>query len=131
MQKNNSALRDLSRKLRKKMTKEERHLWYDFLSSYPIRFVRQHPIAGYIVDFYCAKAHLVIELDGSQHFEDEAQERDAKRTADLRALGIAVVRFPNNAVNRKFEGVCEWIDICVHAGLENKPMPTVAMEGIT
>ena len=127
----NASLRPLSQKLRRDMTKEERRLWYDFLRSQPVPFHRQKVIGNYIVDFYCAKAHLAIELDGSQHYEDKALERDAKRTADLRALGISVVRFPNNAVNRRFEGVCEWIDICVHAGLENKPMPTVVMEGIT
>ena len=130
MPKNNPALRDLSRELRKNMTKEERHLWYDFLRYYPLRFVRQHPLSDYIADFYCAKARLVVELDGSQHYDAEGAGHDKQRTADLRALGIEVVRFPNNAVNRQFEGVCDWIDLCVKARLENNPLPTIVIDGI-
>ena len=131
MQKNNPALRDLSRKLRKEMTKEERHLWYDFLRQYPVRFIRQHPISDYIVDFYCAKAHLVVELDGTQHYDSGSAVYDARRTEQLRALGIEVIRFPNNAVNRQFESVCEQIDLCVQARLEGKPLPITVIDGIT
>ena len=131
MNKNNPVLRDLSRKLRKEMTKEERRLWYDFLRSYPIRFIRQHPISNYIVDFYCAKAHLAVELDGSQHYDEETLQKDRLRSEDLRALGIEVIRIPNTAVFRCFEGVCDWIDLCVHARLEKKPLPTIMIDGIT
>lgn len=106
MQKNNPALRNLSQTLRKNMTRQERHLWYDFLSQYPVRFVRQHPLSNYIADFYCAKAKLVVELDGSQHYNPAGEASDAKRTADLARLGIHVLRFPNNAVDQYFEGVC-------------------------
>ena len=130
MQKNNPALRDLSRKLRKEMTREERHLWYDFLRYYPVRFVRQHPISNYIVDFYCAKAHLAVELDGSQHYEPETIKNDNRRTIDLRSLGIEVIRFPNNAVNKQFEGVCNQIDLCVQARLKGKPLPKLEFEYI-
>ena len=131
MQKNNPALRDLARELRREMTKEERHLWYDFLREYPVRFIRQHPISNYIVDFYCAKAHLAVELDGSQHYLPETSAEDDKRTAELQALGIEVIRFPNNAVSRQFEGVCEQIDQCVQARIAGKPLPEVIIDGVT
>ena len=68
---NNSKLTRNAQTLRKNMTKEERHLWYDYLRSYPIRFQRQKVLGKYIADFYCAEAKLVIELDGSQHYTDE------------------------------------------------------------
>ena len=91
------------------MTPEERKLWYEFLREQPLRFMRQRPIDRFIVDFYCAKAKLVIELDGSQHFEDEGSEKDRERDAILEAYGIKVLRIPNNAVRQNFRGVCEWI----------------------
>lgn len=92
------------------MTKEERHLWYDFLRSYPIRFSRQKVLGKYIVDFYSAKAKLVIELDGSQHFEKENMDYDEERTAFLEGYGLRVLRIPNIEVTRNFHGVCEYID---------------------
>ena len=94
------------------MTKEERHLWYDFLSQLPIRFRRQQVIGDYIVDFYCHNKKLVIELDGSQHFEPKGKAHDSVRDAYLRGLGLTVLRYPNNAVNENFRGVCE--DILNH-----------------
>ncbi len=108
--KHNKLLVPFARKLRKDMTKEERHLWYDFLGSYPVRFSRQKVLGKYIVDFYSAEAKLVIELDGSQHFEKENMARDAERTAFLEGYGLRVLRIPNNEVNRNFTGVCEYID---------------------
>ncbi len=78
--KHNPNLTDNAKKLRKNMTKEERHLWYDFLRQYPVRFLRQKVIDNYIVDFYCAKAKLVIELDGGQHYEESIQRYDKIRT---------------------------------------------------
>ena len=101
---------ELARSLRKNMTKEERHLWYDFLRSYPIRFMRQRPIDRFIVDFYCAGASLVIELDGSQHYDDDAMKRDRERDETLSELGIKVLRIANNELNQNFSGVCEHID---------------------
>ena len=59
------------------MTKEERHLWYDFLKQMPMNFKRQKVIGSDIVDFYCAAAKLAIELDGSQHYDDEGKTKDA------------------------------------------------------
>ena len=108
--KHNAELTPLARKLRKSMTKEERHLWYDFLRNYPVRFFRQKVLGKYIVDFYCAKANLVIELDGSQHYEPAEQQKDAERSAFLEQYGLRVVRIPNNVVNENFRGVCEYID---------------------
>ena len=92
------------------MTKEERHLWYDFLREYPVRFLRQKVIDHYIVDFYCHRARLIVELDGSQHFDEAEMRRDADRTKHLEARGFQVVRIPNNAVNENFRGVCEYVD---------------------
>ena len=103
-----------SQKLRKSMTKEERHLWYDFLKTYPVQFRRQYPIAPYIVDFYCYKARLVVELDGSQHCDSAGFRYDAHRTAALEAQGLTVIRFSNLDVTTRFREVCEVIDRLVH-----------------
>ena len=79
----NKSLVKIGRILRKNMTKEERHLWYDFLREYSVRFIRQKIIGNYIVDFYCAKANLVIELDGSQHYDEIGINKDIERTKYL------------------------------------------------
>ena len=104
---NNSKLTGNAKSLRKNMTKEERHLWYDFLKTLPITVNRQKVIGNYIVDFYIATAKLVIELDGSQHYEEKGIENDAKRDAFLNGLGIKVLRYSNLDVNQRFESVCE------------------------
>ena len=88
------------------MTKEECLLWYDFLKKLPATFNRQKVIGKYIVDFYCAKAKLVIELDGSQHFEDGGLASDKIRDAYLKEKGLTVLRYSNYDVNTNFEGVC-------------------------
>ena len=108
--KHNKELTPLAKQLRSEMTKEERHLWYDFLRTYPIRFSRQKVLGRYIVDCYSAKAKLVIELDGSQHYETDRVEKDAERTAFLNGYGLQVIRIPNHEVNENFEGVCAYID---------------------
>lgn len=100
------------------MTKEERRLWHDFLRTYPVRFLRQKILGAYIVDFYCAKAKLVIELDGSQHYTAEQISYDRGRTAFLSEYGLEVLRIPNTEVNRNFRGVCEWIDLHVKEAME-------------
>ena len=105
--KHNTELTTNARMLRKNMTKEERHLWYDFLKTLPITVNRQKVIGNYIVDFYIATAKLVIELDGSQHYEDKGIENDTKRDAFLNDLGIKVLRYSNLDVNQRFESVCE------------------------
>ena len=89
------------------MTKEERRLWYDFLKKLPVTVNRQKVIGRYIVDFYCASEKLVIELDGSQHFEGLGMEHDKVRDTDLSNLGIKVLRYSNQDVNFNFEGVCK------------------------
>ena len=106
-----------ARELRKNMTKEERHLWYDFLRRYPIKFLRQKPLGNYIADFYCAEAKLVIELDGSQHYTDENTKKDTIRTNVLEQFGLRVIRIPNNFVNQQFEDVCTYIDNAVKQSL--------------
>ena len=113
----NPALSPLAKNLRKNMTKEERHLWYDFLRMYPVRFLRQKVFGRYIVDFYCAKAKLVIEIDGSQHFEPSELAKDAERTGYLESLGLSVFRIANNEINQNFRGVCEYIDMLVKSRL--------------
>lgn len=107
----------LAKMLRKNMTKEERHLWYDFLRAYPVKFLRQKPLGNYIVDFYSAEAKLVIELDGSQHYDEQSMEKDAERTAYLERYGLRVIRIPNNQVMQNFEGVCMYIDSAVKQSL--------------
>jgi len=103
----NSKLTGNAKTLRKNMTKEERHLWYDFLKTLPITVNRQKVIGNYIVDFYVASSKLVIEVDGSQHYEEKGVENDTKRDEYLNSLGIKVLRYSNLDVNQKFESVCE------------------------
>ena len=98
-----------AKKLRKNMTPWERKLWYLFLKDYTFRFQRQKCIGDFIVDFYCHQAKLVVELDGSQHYEEAGQEKDMQRDAYFESLGLTVLRVPNNAVTENFRGVCEKI----------------------
>lgn len=111
-EKYNPKLTETARILRKNMTKEERHLWYDFLKPLSVTVNRQKVIGKYIVDFYCAQAKIVIELDGSQHYEEKGQKYDIERDEYLNELGITVLRYSNLDVNLNFEGVC--MDIMRH-----------------
>jgi len=95
--------------LRRNMTPQERHLWYDFLRFCRPRFRRQELIGSYIADFFCYEANLVVEIDGSQHFSPETITYDNARTAYFRSLGIRVLRVDNGQVNRDFSGVCAYI----------------------
>ena len=115
--KHNPKLVPLAKELRKNMTKEERHLWYDFLRNYPVKFLRQKVLGQYIVDFYCAEAQIVVELDGSQHYDDTNIQKDAARSAFLESYSLTVLRIPNNAIWENFRGVCEYIDIAVRQSL--------------
>ncbi len=115
--KHNNKIVPFAKELRKNMTKEERHLWYDFLRSYPIKFTRQKVLGKYIADFYCAKANVVIELDGSQHYEDDGLFNDEKRTAYLEQYGIKVIRISNLDILKNFDGVCMFIDNVVKQSL--------------
>ena len=118
--KHNKQLVPFAKQLRKEMTKEERHLWYDFLRTYPIRFSRQKVLGKYIADFYSAEAKMVIELDGSQHYENKNLANDTERTAFLEGYGLNVLRIPNNEVSHNFRGVCEYIDDAVRQSLSQR-----------
>ena len=113
---NNARLSPNARVLRREMTKEERHLWYDFLKSLPVTVHRQKILGQYIVDFYIASAKIVIELDGSQHDEAEGQQKDAERDGYLDSIGCTILRYSNADVNQRFLSVCE--DIYKHLPLE-------------
>ena len=102
-----------ARVLRKQMTKEEAKLWYQFLRLYKPRFHRQYIIGSYITDFYCHQAKLVVELDGSQHYDPKEREYDQRKTAFLQSQGLRVIRFSNLDVMRQFPRVCEAIDYAV------------------
>ena len=105
-QTNNPKLRKNAQSLRRNMTKEERRLWFDFLKQLPVTINRQKVIDRYVVDFYCASRKLVIELDGSQHYENEGADADRERDHALNRLGITVVRYSNEEVNKNFDSVC-------------------------
>lgn len=107
--------------LRKNATRQENHLWYDFLRAYPVRFQRQKTIRSFIVDFYCHRARLVIELDGSQHYEEQGLAYDRERDAILSALGLKVLRFSNTQIDREFSAVCAAIDITVQEQIREVP----------
>ena len=107
------ALISMAKTLRKQATPQENRLWYCFLRDYPVRFQRQKTIGHYIVDFYCHKARLVVEIDGSQHYEPQKRENDAQRTAVLEHAGLKVLRYSNREINLEFQAVCRQIDYIV------------------
>ena len=106
----NGKMLEAARNLRKNMTPQERHLWYDFLKSYQVKIYKQRPLSSYIVDFYCPRARLVIEIDGSQHYTVDGKEYDENRTTVLNELGLEVIRISNYDIDTNFEGVCSFID---------------------
>ncbi len=116
----NPVLTGNAQSLRKNMTKEERHLWYDFLKSYSVSFRRQKVIGAYIVDFYCAQAKIIVDLDGSQHYEAEGKKADANRDEYLSEQGYLVLRYSNAQVNTQFQAVCADIDKHVSKRIESK-----------
>ena len=115
----NLALR--AKELRREMTPEEKHLWYDFLRTYPVRFYRQRVIDRCIVDFYCSKAKMSVELDGFQHSLEEIIDYDKERTDILNRYGIFVLRFSNKQIREDFDGVCECIDQTVKDRIHSAP----------
>ena len=119
--KSKSYLTEKSQQLRRNMTKEERRLWYDFLKGLPITFNRQKVIGQYIVDFYCASAGVVVEIDGSQHYENIGKKNDRVRDEYMKSLGLTVLRYSNDEVNNSFDAVCEDIRLL----LEEKPISRV------
>ena len=115
--KDNSQLAN-ARRLRREMTPHERKLWYLFLRKYPVKIYKQRIIGRFIVDFYCASTNLVIEVDGSQHYEPQGMVYDAERSQFLTALGLEVLRFSNRDIDRDFRVVCEQIDITIQNRLQ-------------
>ena len=109
----NKSNLDNARKLRNELTDQERNLWFRFLRGYPLKWYKQRTIDNYIVDFYCPKAKLAVELDGGQHYENEALHYDDERTKVLESYGVKVIRFDNVLVERSFDTVCEEIDRAV------------------
>ena len=108
----------LAKTLRNNATPQENHLWYDFLSKYEIRFQRQKSIDNFIADFYCHKAKLVIEIDGSQHFTEQGLQKDEFRTELLESYDLMIIRFTNRQINLNFRDVCEYIDEVVRERLK-------------
>ena len=114
----------LAKTLRKNMTPWERKLWYEFLREYPVKIQRQKSIGNYIVDFYCAKAKLVIELDGGGHYTDAQMENDEFRTKYLNNMGLSVLRICNIDIDNNFYNVCEHIDRVVKQSLPQSASQT-------
>ncbi|MBE5818899.1 MAG: DUF559 domain-containing protein [Clostridiales bacterium] len=108
----------LAKDLRRKATPQEKHLWYDFLSKYEIRFQRQKAIGNFIADFYCHQARLIIEIDGSQHFTEQGLQKDEFRTEILESYDLMIIRFTNRQINLNFRDVCEYIDEVVRERLK-------------
>ena len=115
--KDNTRLEN-ARRLRREMTPHERKLWYLFLRKYPVKIYKQRIIGRFIVDFYCASAKLVIEADGSQHYEPQGMTYHAERSAFLSSPDLEVLRFSNRDIDREFHGVCEQIDITIQSRLQ-------------
>ena len=115
--KDNSQLEN-ARRLRREMTPHERKLWYLFLRKYPVKIYKQRIIGRFIVDFYCASAKLVIEVDVSQHYEPQGMAYDTERSVFLSALGLKVLRLSNREIDRDFRSVCEQIDITIQKRLQ-------------
>ena len=118
--KHNKLLVPFAKSLRKNMTKEERRFWYEYLRMHPARFTRQKVLGKYIADFYSSQASLVIELDGSQHYEDANLSKDEKRTSFLEKYGLRVIRIQNIDVTRNFSGVCEYLEREINASLNRQ-----------
>lgn len=117
-----NKLTDFSQNLRKNMTKEEKHLWYDYLKRLPITVNRQKVIGEYIVDFYISEARIVIELDGSQHYSKEGEQSDRKRDDYLRRIGIKVLRYTNRQIHEEFDDVCNDIERKIEDSIKDKKL---------
>ena len=117
--KKNTKLLNIARILRRNMTRQEKHLWYDFLRYYPVKIYKQRIIDNFIADFYCHNARLIIELDGSQHYTNQGKARDETRTEILEKYGIYVLRFSNKDVDENFYGVCRMIDRVINERIES------------
>jgi very-short-patch-repair endonuclease len=118
--KKDNAQLETARKLRREMTPYERKLWYAFLRQYPVKIYKQRIIERFVVDFYCASAKLVIEIDGSQHYEAQGKAYDRERSAILESYGLKVVRYSNTAIEQNFQAVCKDIDRIIRERRENQ-----------
>ena len=116
----------IARRLRREMTPHERKLWYLFLQKYPVKIYKQRIIDKFIVDFYCAAAKLVIELDGSQHYDGQSMIDDAERTSVLEQYGLKVIRYSNREIDREFTAVCEQIDTLIRSRVTPSPSACLA-----
>ena len=119
--KKSNKLLNVARILRRNMTRQEKHLWYDFLRHYPLKIHKQRIIDDYIADFYCHSARLVIELDGSQHYTSQGKMHDEERTEILERYGIYVLRFFNKDIDDNFESVCYIIDKVINERIKSLP----------
>ena len=108
--KKNNKLLEQARELRRAMTPQERHLWYDYLQQYPVKIYKQRIIDNFIVDFYCHKARLIIEVDGAGHYTHEGRAYDLARTKALENYGLHVMRISDREVEEQFDRVCQIID---------------------
>ena len=116
--KKNNDLLNIAKILRRNMTRQEKHLWYDFLQHYPIKIYKQRIIDNYVADFYCHQARLVIEIDGSQHNTAKGKANDEARTEVLERYGLYVLRFSNQDIDYRFNAVCCAIDIVIKERLQ-------------
>ena len=107
----------LAKNLRRNATPQENHLWYDFLSKCKVKFQRQKAIDNFIADFYCHKAKLIIEIDGSQHYTEEGRQKDEFRTEILEGYELKVIRFTNFQIDTNFRGVCDYIEAVLKSSL--------------
>ena len=113
--KKNNQMLPRAKELRQNMTPQERKLWFRFLRTYPVKIYKQRIIDSFIVDFYCASAKLVIEVDGSQHYTEQGQAYDEERSACLARYGLEVIRFSNVDIDRRFDIVCEHIHTAIQS----------------
>ena len=119
----NKILIPRAKDLRNNMTPQEKHIWYDFLVKYPVRFQRQKTIGNFIADFYCAKAKLIVEIDGSQHYTEEGFINDSVRMSLLNDIGLSVIRFSNHEIEKHFNSVCRMIDETVKSVVKGEKLP--------
>ena len=112
----NGTLIGKAKRLRREMTKEERHLWYDCLKQLPVTVHRQKVLGNFIVDFYIASCKIVIEVDGAQHYEDVHRQKDIQRDSELNQMGCTVLRYSNADINQRFQSVCDDIWSCIYKG---------------
>ena len=112
-----SRMLSRARELRREMTPQENKLWYQFLRHYPIKIYKQRIIESFIADFYCSRAQLVIELDGSQHYTEQGKIYDTERSSIFAQYNLEVLRFTNHEIDFQFEAVCEKIDSVIQSRL--------------